>query len=96
MRHYELDEMLTSDMRIFLRGYSPKEKHFTSVEEIRLIEDKLNIKSYRDRLRVLRNAVVQFYNDLIDEHPNDKSMMYDYMESMMSVTAVIDNYACKF
>lgn len=96
MRHYELAEMLTSDMRIFLRGYSPKEKHFTSLEEIRLVEDKLNIKSYRDRLRVLRNAVVQFYNDLIDEHPTDKSMVYDYMESMMSVTAVIDNYACKF
>lgn len=96
MRHYELAEMLTSDMRIFLRGYSPKEKHFTSLEEIRLVEDKLNIESYRDRLRVLRNAVVQFYNDLIDEHPNDKSMMYDYMESMMSVTTVIDNYACKF
>lgn len=96
MRHYELAEMLTSDMRIFLRGYSPKEKHFTSIEEIRLIEDKLNIESYRDRLRVLRNAVIQFYNDLIDEHPNDKSMVYDYMESMMSVTAVIDNYAYKF
>lgn len=96
MRHYELAEMLTSDMRIFLRGYSPKEKHFTSLEEIRLVEDKLNIESYRDRLRVLRNAVVQFYNDLIDEHPTDKSMVHDYMESMMSVTAVIDNYACKF
>lgn len=96
MRHYELAEMLTSDMRIFLRGYSPKEKHFTSVEEIRLIEDKLNIESFRDRLRVLRNAVIQFYNDLMDENPNDKSMVYDYMESMMSVTAVIDNYAYKF
>lgn len=96
MRHYELAEMLTSDMRIFLRGYSPKEKHFTSIEEIRLIEDKLNIESYRDRLRVLRNAVIQFYNDLIDEHPNDKSMVYDYMESMMSVTAVIDNYMYKY
>lgn len=96
MRHYELAEMLTSDMRIFLRGYSPKEKHFTSIEEIRLIEDKLNIESFRSRLRVLRNAVIQFYNDLMDENPNDKSMVYDYMESMMSVTAVIDNYAYKF
>lgn len=95
MRHYELAEMLTSDMRIFLRGYSPKERHFTSAEEIRLIEGKLNIESYKDRLRVLRNAVIQFYNDLIDENPNDKSMTYAYMESMMSVTAVIDIYMYK-
>ena len=96
MRHHELFEMLTSDMRIFLKGYSPKERHFTSLEEIRLVEDKLNIESYKDRLIVLRNAVVQFYNDLIEEHTNDKSMIYEYMESMMSVTAVIDNYKYKY
>ena len=35
-------------------------------------------------------------NELIEEDPNSKDMMYAYMESMMSVTAVIDNYAYKF
>jgi len=95
MRTFETVE-INSDMRIFLKGYSPKEKHFTSLEEIRLVEDKLNISNYRDNLRALRNSVVQFYDELIDENPNDRDMTYAYMESMMSVTAVIDNYAYKF
>ena len=84
------------DMVIFLEEYSPEEKHITSLKEIRLIEDKLNIDNYRNNLRALRNSVVQFYDDLIDEDPNNRDMTYAYMESMMSVTAVIDNYAYKF
>ena len=95
MRAFETVE-LTSDMKTFLKGYSPKEEHFTSINEIRLIEDKLNIDNYRNNLRALRNSVVQFYDELIDEDPNNRDMMYAYMESMMSVTAVIDNYAYKF
>ena len=80
----------------FLKEYSPEEKHITSLKEIRLIEDKLNIDNYRNNLKALRNSVVQFYDELIDEDPNNRDMMYAYMESMMSVTAVIDNYAYKF
>ena len=83
-------------MITFLKEYSPEEKHITSLKEIRLIEDKLNIDNYRNNLRALRNSVVQFYDELIDEDPNNRDMMYAYMESMMSVTAVIDNYAYKF
>ena len=95
MRTFETIE-LTSDMKTFLKGYSPKEKHFTSIEEIRLVEDNLNIANYRNNLQALRNSVVQFYDELIDENPNDRNMTYDYMESMMSVTAIIDNYIYKF
>ena len=95
MRQFETIE-LNSDMISFLKEYSPEEKHITSLKEIRLIEDKLNIDNYRDNLQALRNSVVQFYDELIDEDPNNKDMMYAYMESMMSVTAVIDNYAYKF
>ena len=95
MRQFETIE-LNSDMINFLKEYSPKEKHITSLKEIRLIEDKLNIDNYRNNLRALRNSVVQFYDELIDEDPNNRDMMYAYMESMMSVTAVIDNYAYKF
>ena len=95
MRNFETIE-LTSDMKTFLKGYSPKEKHFTSIEEIRLVEDNLNIANYRNNLQALRNSVVEFYDELIDENPNDKNMTYAYMESMMSVTAVIDNYIYKF
>ena len=95
MRQFETVE-LNSDMITFLKEYSPEEKHITSLKEIRLIEDKLNIDNYRNNLKALRNSVVQFYNELIDEDPNNRDMMYAYMESMMSVTAVIDNYAYKF
>ena len=95
MKTFETVE-LTPDMKTFLKGYSPKEKHFTSIEEIRLVEDNLNIANYKNNLQALRNSVVQFYDELIDEDPNNKDMMYAYMESMMSVTAVIDNYAYKF
>ena len=95
MRTFETVD-LNPDMVTFLKSYLPKEKHITSLKEIRLIEDKLNIGNYRNNLRALRNSVVQFYDELIDEDPNNRDMMYAYMESMMSVTAVIDNYAYKF
>ena len=95
MRQFETIE-LNSDMINFLKEYSPEEKHITSLKEIRLIEDKLNIDNYRNNLKALRNSGVQFYDELIDEDPNNRDMMYAYMESMMSVTAVIDNYAYKF
>ena len=95
MRTFETVD-LNPDMVSFLKEYSPKEKHITSLKEIRLIEDKLNIDNYRNNLRALRNSVVQFYDELIDENPNNRNMVYDYMESMMSVTAIIDNYIYKF
>ena len=95
MKTFETVE-LTTDMKTFLKGYSPKEKHFTSIEEIRLVEDNLNIDNYRNNIQALRNSVVQFYDELIDENPNDRNMTYAYMESMMSVTAVIDNYIYNF
>ena len=95
MKQFETIE-LNPDMIIFLKEYSPEEKHITSPKEIRLIEDKLNIAKYSNNLRALRNSVVQFYNELINEDPTNRNMVYAYMESMMSVTAVIDNYAYKF
>ena len=95
MKQFETIE-LNPDMIIFLKEYSPKEKHITSLKEIRLIEDKLNIAKYSNNLRALRNSVVQLYNELINEDPTNRNKVYDYMESMMSVTAVIDNYIYKF
>lgn len=95
MKQFETIE-LNPDMIIFLKEYSPEEKHITSIKEIRLIEDKLNIAKYSNNLRALRNSVVQFYDELINEDPTNRNMVYAYMESMMSVTAVIDNYAYKF
>ena len=94
MRAFETVE-LTSDMKNFLKGYSPKEKHFTSINEIRLVEDNLNIDNYKDNLVALRNSVVLFYDELIGDGL-DRKLTHAFMESMMSVTAVIDNYAYKF
>ena len=95
MKQFETIE-LNPDMIIFLKEYSPEEKHITSLKEISLIEDKLNIAKYSNNLRALRNSVVQFYDELINKDPTNRNMVYAYMESMMSVTAVIDNYAYKF
>lgn len=95
MRQFETIE-LNPDMIIFLKEYSPEEKHITSLKEIILIEDKLNIAKYSNNLIALRNSVVQLYDELINEDPTNRNKVYDYMESMMSVTAVIDNYTYKF
>ena len=94
MRTFETVE-LTSDMKNFLKGYLPKEEHFTSINEIRLVEDNLNIDNYKDNLRALRNSVVLFYDELIGDG-SDRNLTHAFMESLMSVTAVIDNYAYKF
>ena len=94
MRAFETVE-LTSDMKNFLKGYSPKEEHFTSIKEIRLVEDNLNIDNYKDNLIALRNSVVLFYDELIGDG-SDRKRTHTLMESLMSVTAVIDNYAHKF
>ena len=94
MRTFETVE-LTSDMKTFLKNYSPKEEHFTSIEEIRLVEDNLNIDNYSNNLVALRNSVVLFYDELIGDG-SDRERTHAFMESMMSVTAVIDNYAYKF
>ena len=94
MRAFETVE-LTSDMKNFLKDYSPKEEHFTSIKEIRLVEDNLNIANYSNNLRALRNSVVLFYDELIGDG-SDRNQTHTFMESLMSVTAVIDNYAYKF
>lgn len=94
MRAFETVE-LTSDMKNFLKDYSPKEEHFTSIKEIRLVEDNLNIANYSNNLIALRNSVVLFYDELIGDG-SDRKQTHALMESLMSVTAVIDNYAHKF
>ena len=94
MRTFETVE-LTSDMKNFLKDYSPKEENFTSIKEIRLVEDNLNIADHSDNLVALRNSVVLFYDELIGDGL-DRNLTHAFMESMMSATAVIDNYAHKF
>ena len=77
MKTFETVE-LTSDMKNFLKGYSPKEEHFTSIEEIHLVEDNLNIANYSDNLRALRNSVVLFYDELIGDG-SDRNLIHTFM-----------------
>ena len=73
----------------FLNSYRPQNNMFTSVEECELVIDVLGLKklSLYDMV-ACRNAVVQFYTDKLD-----LSLPNDCMQSMMSVTAVIDHYS---
>lgn len=86
---------LTEDQRIFLRGYAPKSRHFTSQEEMQLIYAMLNIAEHLHELTALRNTVVQFYDECIGDG-SDRDLTYEFMNSMMSVTAVIDNCIYKY
>jgi hypothetical protein len=77
--------MITQEQQIFLMGYCPKNNIFTSNEECDLIIDKFNMKSLSlKELSELRNEVVKFYT-LLRRQTNK-----DYMQSMQSVTSVID------
>lgn len=89
---------LSEAVKSFLTTYKPESEFVTSLKEIRLVEDNLNIESHRHELRELRNTVVSFYSSLMDDdlRLQDPERFFVYMNAMMSVTAVIDNYAYKF
>ena len=80
---------LTKENKEFLKGYTPKNKHFTSYGECEMVKKELGLLSMSAvELNGCRNAVVQFYTELLG---SPKQGSIDYMQSMMSVTAVIDN-----
>lgn len=85
-----------SEVKTFLKGYMPKDKHFTSFDEIETIEEKLSLHGKTaDEVHTIRNTVVLFYDNLRDnEFDNNgrSEIWYDYMTAMQSVTAAIDNY----
>lgn len=86
----------SNDEKLFLKGYAPKDRHFTSLEEISLVEKNLHLDKYTEpgSLRAVRNSVVMFYDGLMDAE-EDRNVIYEFMTSMMSVTAVIDNFCYK-
>ena len=70
----------------FLESYCPENSLFTSPEEIQRIKRELNIgELYSEDKYDLRNEVVKFYRELLQE-TNDMK----YMTAMQSVTTVID------
>lgn len=85
-----------SEVKSFLKVYMPEDRHFTSFEEIELVEKQLGLKGLsREEIDAVRNTVVLFYDNLMDnefELNGRTEKYYDFSTAMMSVTGVIDNY----
>ena len=88
MKYYKLSDEQTK----FLNEYHPQKNRITSLKEMDEIKSILGIGTTlkESELQPLRNSVVQFYSDKMDSVENDcKQIMY-FIDSMQSVTAVID------
>lgn len=78
---------LTHNQQNFLKGYAPKDWFMTTNEESKKITDELSLGNMSvSSLRAVRNAVVDYYSTLMKI---DRER--EYMTSLQSVTAVIDN-----
>ena len=88
MRYYNLSNEQTE----FLNEYHPQEDDITSFKEMEKIKSVLGIGTTvkESELTPLRNSVVRFYSDKMESVENDVKQIMYYMDSMQSVTAVID------
>lgn len=79
---------LTDTQKEFLKGYYPKNKHFTDNEECFAIIKNLGLSGLTlKEMSECRNAVVSYYNEIMDKRD------FDSMQPLMSVTAIIDHYS---
>ena len=94
MRYYNLSDEQTK----FLNEYHPKEMGFTSLKEMEKIKSILGIGTVvkDSELQPLRNSVVKFYSAKMESVDNVVKQVMSYIDSMQSVTAVIDTmiYQC--
>ena len=75
-----------------LKEYHPKDKFFTSDEEIEYISNLLDLKHLSvEEMRDMRNMVVIFYNNLMEGLSRNDSIWGNYWQGMLSVTAIIDH-----
>ena len=88
MRYYNL----TNEQTEFLNEYHPQEDGITSFKEMEKIKSVLGIGTTvkESELQPLRNSVVKFYSDKMESVENDVKQVMSYMDSLQSVTAVID------
>ena len=88
MHYYNLSDEQTK----FLNEYRPKDMGFTSLKEMEKIKSILGIDTIvkESELQPLRNSVVKFYSSKMESVENDVKQVMTYMDSMQSVTAVID------
>ena len=83
---------LSDDQTKFLNEYRPQKRGFTSLKEIKEVKSRLGIGTTikESDLQYIRNSVVNFYSEKIESVGNDVNQIMPYMDSMQSVTAVID------
>ena len=88
MHYYKL----TNEQTKFLNEYRPQDRGFTSLKEMEKIKSILGIGTTvkESELQPLRNSVVKFYSAKMESVENDVKQVMSYMDSMQSVTAVID------
>ena len=79
----------------WLKDYQPKDKHFTSEEEIKMIAEKLDLAGLtNEQLKDKRDEIVLFYDKLIEDAimAGDHEKRWNLSDGLMSVTAVIDHF----
>ena len=88
MRYYKLSDEQTK----FLNEYRPKDMGFTSLKEMEKIKSIFGIGTTikESEFQPLRNSVVKFYSAKMESVENDVKQVMTFMDSLQSVTAVID------
>ena len=97
-----METFFTDSIYNFLNSYKPANDMFTSEDEADLISETLNLceLSFEERTRT-RNEVVRYYTELMDgevvydengEYKGRTNKFWDLMQSMQSITTVIDYY----
>lgn len=80
----------------FLKSYFPKDRFFTSNEEIELVNKSILLSGEkvsdfdRKSINKIRNQVVEFYDPLISRKDDFK-----YMTPMMSITSILEHFIYK-
>lgn len=97
-----METIFTDVFYEFLKSYKPANNMFTSEDEADLISETLNLceLSFEDRC-LTRNEVVRYYTELMDaeviydennQYKGRTNKFWDLMQSMQSITTVIDYY----
>lgn len=88
--------VLNDEMSNFITTYKPADRHFTSAEEVALIERELHLSEVSDQKLIssLRNSIVTILGKIIEvsRESGDELWWDQYLPAMCSLTAVIDNY----
>lgn len=100
-----METIFTDVFYEFLNNYKPVSRMFTSEDEIDLISKTLNLSELDDEGRCrTRNEVVRYYTEMMDgeiiydennEYKYRTDKYWDLINSMQSVTTVIDYYKYK-